>query len=84
MVTLTYQERFKTIKGVFDEFTNRTLFILQKKGCFDKLVSPIAIGKESNVFLASRNDSQVIVKIYRIQNANFSKMFSYIKKNPPY
>ena len=47
MVTLTYQERFKTEKGVFDEFTKRTLFSLSSAGHFDELVSPLFEGKES-------------------------------------
>ena len=84
MVTLKYQERFKTIKGVFDEFTNRTLFELQKKGAFDELLSPFLIGKESNVFLASKGNSKVIVKIYRVQNCDFKRMFDYIKQDPRY
>jgi RIO kinase 1 len=84
MVTLTYQERFKTLQGVFDEFTNRNIFDLQKKGIFDELVSPLQVGKESNVFVASKGAEKVIVKIYRIQNCNFNQMFSYIRKDPRY
>jgi len=84
MVTLTYQERFKTIKGVFDEFTNRTLFTLQSQGIFDELVSPLSIGKESNVFIANKKGKKVIVKIFRMQNADFNKMYSYIRKDTRY
>ncbi|MBI2582371.1 hypothetical protein HYV87_04575 [Candidatus Woesearchaeota archaeon] len=84
MTTLTYQERFKTLQGVFDEFTNRTLFELQSRDYFDELVSPLLIGKESNVFLASKGKGIVIVKIYRIQNCDFNRMFEYIKKDPRY
>ena len=84
MVTLTYQERFKTIKGVFDEFTNRTLFNLQSRGIFDELVSPLSIGKESNVFIATEKGKKVIVKIFRMQNADFNKMYSYIRKDTRY
>ena len=84
MTTLTYQERFKTLQGVFDEFTNRTLFELQSRDYFDELVSPLLIGKESNVFLASKGKGMVIVKIYRIQNCDFNRMFEYIKKDPRY
>ena len=84
MTTFTYQERFKTLQGVFDEFTNRTLFELQSRDYFDELVSPLLIGKESNVFLASKGKDTVIVKIYRIQNADFNRMFEYIKKDPRY
>lgn len=84
MTTFTYQERFKTLQGVFDEFTNRTLFELQSRDYFDELVSPLLIGKESNVFLASKGKGIVIVKIYRIQNCDFNRMFEYIKKDPRY
>ncbi len=84
MVTLTYQERFKTAKGVFDEFTERTLFTLEKKGLFDELVSPLKVGKESNVFVAVKDGKNVIVKIYRMQNADFKRMFEYIKQDKRY
>tara|TARA_Y100000310_G_scaffold328279_1_gene396166 strand:- start:833 stop:1573 length:741 start_codon:yes stop_codon:yes gene_type:complete len=84
MTTFTYQERFKTLKGVFDEFTNRNLFELQSRGYFDELVSPLFVGKESNVFIAKSNDKKVIIKIYRIQNCDFNIMFSYIKKDIRY
>ena len=84
MVTLTYQERFKTLKGVFDEFTHRNLFTLQSKGVFDELVIPLKVGKESNVFIAKKGNNKVIVKIYRVQNADFKRMFEYIRKDPRY
>ena len=84
MVTLTYQERFKTVKGVFDAFTNRTLFKLQSQGVFDELVSPIFVGKESNVFSAVKGKTKVIVKIYLMQNCNFNKMYDYIRKDTRY
>jgi RIO kinase 1 len=84
MVTLTYQERFRTAKGVFDEFTNRTVFQLQSKGIFDELESPLFVGKESNVFIAKKGEEKVIVKIYRMQNAEFKTMYDYIRKDPRY
>ncbi len=84
MVTLTYQERFKTARGVFDAFTNRNLFLLQSKGMFDELVSPLFVGKESNVFLAKKGSQKLIVKIYRVQNCDFKRMYDYIRKDPRY
>tara|TARA_Y100000310_G_C20519688_1_gene733036 strand:- start:102 stop:818 length:717 start_codon:yes stop_codon:yes gene_type:complete len=84
MVTLTYQERFKTVKGVFDEFTNRNLFKLQSQKVFDELVSPLEVGKESNVFIAKKGRKKVIVKIYRVQNADFKRMYDYIRKDVRY
>ena len=64
MVTRTSQERFRTDKGVFDAFTNRNLFELKSRGYFDELISPIFVGKESNVFSAIRKGKKVIIKIY--------------------
>lgn len=84
MVTLKYQERFKTLQGVFDEFTNRTLFELQSKGLFDELISPLFVGKESNIFIAKKGKQNIIVKIYFMQNCNFNRMYDYIKKDPRY
>jgi RIO kinase 1 len=84
MVTRTGQERFRTIKGVFDEFTERNLFELQSRNYFDQLLGPVKVGKESNVFLAERGDKHVIVKIYRIQNCDFKRMYDYIRKDSRY
>jgi serine/threonine-protein kinase RIO1 len=38
MTDLENQERFKTLKGVFDEFTNRTLFELQSRNHFEEML----------------------------------------------
>src|SRR3989344_2524548 len=84
MVTLTYQERFKTFKGVFDEHTERNIFELQSRGFFDEIVSPLKIGKESNVFIALKGKLKLIVKIYRVQNCDFKRMYNYIRKDPRY
>jgi len=48
------------------------------------LVSPLKVGKESNVFLAVNQGTQLIVKIYRVQNCNFNQMYDYIRKDPRY
>ena len=84
MVTRTSQERFRTDKGVFDAFTNKNLYELKKRGYFDELESPIFVGKESNVFSAKRGKKKVIIKIYRVQNCDFKRMFQYIKQDPRY
>src|SRR3989338_6914800 len=81
---LTYQERFKTLAGVFDQFTNRTLFELHSRGVFEELVSPLKVGKESNVFIAVKGKKNVIVKIYRVQNCDFKRMYKYIGGDPRY
>jgi len=84
MTQYTYQERFKTVQGVFDEFTNRSLFELQSRGNFDELLIPLAVGKESNVFIAKKGKDKIIVKIYNMQNTNFKRMYDYIGKDPRY
>lgn len=84
MTQFTYQERFKTAQGVFDEHTNRTLFELHSRDHFEELISPIKVGKESNVFVARQAGKTVIVKIYRVQNADFKRMYAYIRKDPRY
>jgi len=73
------KEKFKTYKGVFDDKTLQVLFKLESEGYFQELSSPVSIGKESNVFTAKRKDeSYVILKIYRINTADFKKMYKYI------
>jgi RIO kinase 1 len=47
------------------------------------------LGKEANVFTATpgrRSDKEedVIVKIYRLENCNFKKMYEYLKHDPRY
>jgi RIO kinase 1 len=76
------REEWKIYNNVFDSFTERKLFDLKSQGFIDDLVSPIALGKEANVFLASKGDDFVVVKIYRLENCNFNKMFYYINADP--
>jgi RIO kinase 1 len=82
-MTNVSKEKFKIYKNVFDEFTLQTLFKLSVQEHFDELLSPVKIGKESNIFLAeTKSEEHVIVKIYRLQSCNFNKMYSYIKSDP--
>ena len=77
------REEWKIYKNVFDSFTERSIFNLSNQGYFEELISPIALGKEANVFLATRQDgTYVVVKIYRLENCNFNKMYSYIRSDP--
>jgi len=79
------REKFKTKHGVFDEFTNRTIFKLMTEGHFRGLESPINIGKESNVFSAlTQDEKRVIVKIYRLETCDFNIMYDYIKNDSRY
>ena len=80
-----FRERFKTFENVFDRFTIRNLFVLSSKGYFDwETLSPLSIGKEANVFTAERGEERVVVKIYRLETADFRRMFDYIKPDPRY
>ncbi|MBR9676831.1 serine protein kinase RIO [Candidatus Woesearchaeota archaeon] len=77
------REKHKTYKAVFDEVTERNLFKLSSQGHFEELKNPFSIGKEANIFTAIKKDkTQVIVKIYRVQNANFNQMYNYLKQDP--
>lgn len=79
------REKFKTYNNVFDNFTLRNLFKLSSEGFFEDLKGAVALGKEANIFTAQKKDkSLVIVKIYRLENCNFNKMFDYIRQDPRY
>ncbi len=79
------REKFKTYNNVFDNFTLRNLFKLSTEGFFDEIQGTVALGKEANIFTAVRVDgSLVIIKIYRLENCNFNKMFEYIRQDPRY
>jgi len=82
----TAKEKFKTYEGVFDNFTLRTLFKLSTQGYFDDIetMSPVSIGKESNVFSAKKGNGKVIIKIYRLETCDFNRLFDYIKYDPRY
>lgn len=81
-----FRERFKTLNDVFDEFTIRNLFVLSRKDHFvEGTLSPLSIGKEANVFTAEAKDgSMVVVKIYRLETADFNRMYDYIGADPRY
>ena len=86
------REEWKVYKNVFDNFTLRILFKLSSKGLFDELKSPIALGKEGNVFTATKKEENgeentrtkelVCVKIYRLESCDFHRMYEYIATDP--
>ena len=76
------KEKFETYKSVFDERTLRVLFKLESDGYFEELKSPISIGKESNVFSAKSKEGWVCLKIYRVNNCDFHRMYKYIRDDP--
>ena len=79
------KEAWKVYGNVFDEFTNRHIFKLGSQGHFNELVSAYRMGKEANIFIADTKDGKdVIVKIYRLENCNFNKMFQYLSQDERY
>ena len=76
------RQEWKIYKNVFDEHSLKLLERLRGQGHYDELQSPIALGKEANIFTASKDDNLVIVKIYRLENCNFNKMYSYLAPDP--
>lgn len=79
----TAKEKFKTFGNVFDNFTLRNLFNLSSKGFFEEdSLSPISIGKESNVFSAKGKNRKVVLKICRLETADFNRMYQYIRNDP--
>ena len=78
------KEKWKVWGNVFDEFTFRTLFKLASQGHFERIQSPVSIGKESNVFSARKGKESIIIKIYRLESCDFNRMYDYIKYDPRY
>ncbi|MBN2459118.1 serine protein kinase RIO [Candidatus Woesearchaeota archaeon] len=76
------REEWKTYKNVFDQAALLNLEKLRSEGHFDELVSPIALGKEANIFTARKGEDLLIVKIYRLENCNFNQMYRYISPDP--
>lgn len=77
-----WKEEWKTMHDVFDQFAERNLFKLSSQGYFDELKSALSIGKEASVFTALKDDELRILKIYRLSNCDFKKMYQYIKADP--
>ncbi|MBS3137227.1 serine protein kinase RIO [Candidatus Woesearchaeota archaeon] len=78
-------EKWKVWGNVFDEHALADIYKLITQGYFERLCSPISVGKEANIFTAEKKDgSFVIVKIYRLESCNFNKMYDYIKYDPRY
>jgi len=78
------REEYKTLKAVFDLFTEKNIFKLISQGYIDGLQSPISVGKEANIFTAKKGDETRIAKIYRLQTCDFNRMYDYIKIDPRY
>lgn len=72
----------KSLEGVFDTSTLKTLYHLANKGYIEALGGVISTGKEANVYHARGRDREVAIKIYRIAASNFRAMQSYIIGDP--
>ncbi|HGJ64037.1 TPA: serine protein kinase RIO [bacterium] len=79
------KEEWKVYGNVFSEHSRRLLFKMSGQGYFEELESQISVGKEANVFTAiTKNNDRIIVKIYRLENCNFNKMYDYLIADPRY
>ncbi|HDJ38392.1 MAG TPA: serine protein kinase RIO [Methanosarcinales archaeon] len=74
----------KSLEGVFDTSTLKTLYFLANKGEIDALGGVISTGKEANVFhaLGCGSERELAIKIYRISTSNFKAMQSYLIGDP--
>ena len=79
------KEEWKVYGNVFSKHSLDLLFKMSSQGYFEDLESAISVGKEANVFTAlTKDDERIIVKIYRLENCNFNKMFDYLTNDPRY
>jgi len=78
------REEWKTYENIFDKFTIKTIFDLTGTGLFDALESPIALGKEANIFTALKGKKRLCVKVYRLEVCDFRRMYEYIRTDPRY
>lgn len=83
MVVNRGREEWKIEHGVFDQFTLRVLEKLRAKELFDEIKGPIAMGKEANVF-STFAERPTVIKIYRLENRDFTGMLRYIVQDPRY
>ena len=79
-------EDLKSVEGVFDTFTLKTLYHLANKGYIDALGGVISTGKEANIYHAfgcgREQEREIAIKVYRISTSNFRAMQSYLIGDP--
>jgi len=79
------REIWKVYGNVFSKHSIDLLFQMSSQGHFEELESTISVGKEANIFTATtKRDERIIVKIYRLENCNFGKMYDYLNQDPRY
>jgi RIO kinase 1 len=76
-------DQFKVEQSVFDDATFAAIYKLVQDGHIDAFGGPISTGKEANVYEAlGADDTDVAVKIYRINASNFRHMTDYLAGDP--
>ncbi|WP_224270480.1 serine/threonine-protein kinase Rio1 [Haloprofundus salinisoli] len=76
-------DQFKVEQSVFDDATFAAIYKLVQDGHIDAFGGPISTGKEANVYEAlGADDTDVAVKIYRINASNFRQMREYLEGDP--
>ena len=76
-------DQFKVEQSVFDDATFAAIYKLVQDGHIEAFGGPISTGKEANVYEAlGREETDVAVKIYRINASNFRQMRSYLEGDP--
>jgi len=79
------KEEWKVYGNVFSKHSLELLFNFSTQGYFDEIESAISVGKEANIFTAvTKRDERIIVKMYRLENCNFNKMYEYLRSDPRY
>jgi RIO kinase 1 len=75
-------DQFKVEDSVFDEATLGALYKLVQDGHVAAFGGPLSTGKEANVYLAQGADTEVAVKVYRINASDFRTMRDYLDGDP--
>lgn len=76
-------DQFKVEGAVFDDATLAAVYKLVQDGHIAAFGGPISTGKEASVFEAlGPDDTDVAVKIYRVQASDFRRMREYLEGDP--
>lgn len=64
-------DQYKTEGGVFGYETLNAIGKLGSEGVIDRIMGPIATGKEADVFLGERDKKKIAIKIFRMASASY-------------
>ena len=64
-------QRHKTEGGVFSFTALAAIGKLGSEGWIDRIIGPIATGKEADVFLGERLGHKIVIKIFRMSSASY-------------